>query len=82
MENAGWYKERKLFKRKNKSTDFRLRIDYDDFCQGNDENRMKLIIRNIIDSVRVLDSRATKDFDGEVLECDILNLFKYQYSDL
>ncbi|WP_210147139.1 Imm44 family immunity protein [Shewanella sp. WXL01] len=36
MEAAGWHKERKLFKRKSHSTDFRLRIDYDEFCNGSD----------------------------------------------
>ena len=33
MEKAGWHKERKLFKRKSHSADFRLRIDYDAFCK-------------------------------------------------
>lgn len=82
MEDAGWFKERKLFKRKSRSTDFRLRIDYDDFCLGSDEKRIKLILRNIIDSIRILDCRATKDFDGKKLEADILNLYEYQYDNL
>lgn len=75
METAGWHKERKLFKRKSHSTDFRLRIDYDEFCNGSDEQRIKLLIGNIIESVRLLSQRANKSFDGQRLESDILNCF-------
>ncbi|GAP75943.1 hypothetical protein W04_2484 [Pseudoalteromonas sp. SW0106-04] len=75
MEAAGWHKERKLFKRKSHSTDFRLRIDYDEFCNCNDEQRIKLLIGNIVESVRILSQRANKSFDGQRLESDILNCF-------
>ncbi|MDC9527838.1 Imm44 family immunity protein [Pseudoalteromonas sp. Angola-30] len=75
MKAAGWHKERKLFKRKTHSTDFRLRIDYDEFCNGSDEQRIKLIIGNIIESVRILSHRANKSFDGQRLESDIQKCF-------
>ena len=75
MEAAGWHKERKLFKRKSHSTDFRLRIDYDEFCNGSDEQRIKLLIANIIESVRILSLRANNSFDGQRLEFDIQNCF-------
>ena len=75
MEAAGWHKERKLFKRKSHSTDFRLRIDYDEFCGGTDEQRIKLLIDKIIESVRILSLRASKSFDGQRLESDIRNCF-------
>ncbi len=76
MDDDGWFRERKLFKRKRSSADFRLRIDYDQFCNGDDKARIDLIVKNIINSVKILSSRATKDFDGERLEADILNAFK------
>lgn len=76
MDDEGWFRERKLFKRKSSSADFRLRIDYDQFCNGDDKARIDLIVKNIINSVQILRSRATKDFDGERLEADILNAFK------
>ncbi|BHH82364.1 Imm44 family immunity protein [Desulforhopalus sp. 52FAK] len=82
MESKGWFKERKLFKRKTKSSDFRLRIDYDKFCNGNDDLRINLVIKNIIDSVRILDQRTTKNFDGKKLENDILELFSLSINDL
>ncbi|QYJ88953.1 Imm44 family immunity protein [Shewanella halotolerans] len=75
MEAAGWHKERKIFKRKSHSTDFRLRIDYGEFCNGSDEQRIKLLIDNIIESVRILSQRANKSFDGQRLESDIRNCF-------
>ncbi|WP_271271016.1 Imm44 family immunity protein [Aliamphritea hakodatensis] len=75
MENAGWFKERKLFQRKQKSTDFRLRIDYDAFCNGDDKLRVRLIFDNIIQSVRILKSRTSKHFQGAQLEKDITECF-------
>lgn len=81
-EQAGWYKERKLFQRKSKSADFRLRIDYDAFSGGSDEQRANLLLRNIVDAIRILGSRATRDFDGARLERDILGLFGCSYEEL
>ena len=75
MEEAGWYKERRLFKRKSNSTDFRLRINYDEFSAGTDDSRVQLIIDNIIQSVRVLSTRAKNDFAGKQLELDIKACF-------
>jgi hypothetical protein len=75
MEEAGWHKERKLFKRKTNSTDFRMRIDYDAFCNGDDKLRVKLIVENIIESVHILKKRATIDFEAERLEADIVSCF-------
>lgn len=80
MEKAGWHKERKLFKRKSNSADFRLRIDYDAFCNGDDQLRVNLLIENIIESVRILKDRATKNFEGERLEADILRCFNKRLS--
>lgn len=75
MEEAGWFRERKLFKRKSHSTDFRLRISYDQFCNGTDDFRVQLLIDNIVESVRILSSRAKRDFAGKQLELDIVACF-------
>ena len=75
MEEAGWFKERKLFRRKSHSTDFRLRINYDQFCNGSDDSRVQLLIDNIVESVRILSDRAKKDFAGKQLELDIVACF-------
>ena len=81
MIEQGWHKERKLFKRKDKSTDFRLMIDYNTFKKANLKEREKLLIENIINSVRLLESRTSKNFDGKRLESDILKLFNYKEED-
>jgi len=70
--NAGFFKERRLFKRKEKSADYRLRINYEKFMSGNDVTRRLLIIKNIIVSIRDLGRKAKKDFDAQSLENDIL----------
>jgi len=76
LENAGFFKERMLFSHKKKEADYRLRIDYNRFI--NSDNRMKklLIIKNIIDSIRLLGKKAKKDFNAKKLEDDILMLFE------
>jgi hypothetical protein len=71
--DAGFFKERRLLKRKEKSADYRLKIDYEKFMNGDDETRRLLIIQNIIDSIRDLGRKLKKDFDAQSLENDILN---------
>ncbi|MDE7550268.1 dihydrolipoamide succinyltransferase [Bacillus anthracis] len=74
-EDAGFFKERKLFKRKSKEADFRLRIDYETFLSADYATRKILIIRNIIRSIRILGERAKSDFNAIKLEQDILQVF-------
>ncbi|MGQ8366184.1 Imm44 family immunity protein [Glaciecola sp. 1036] len=75
MIEQGWHKERKLFKRSSKSSDFRLKIDYHAFLNGSDSDRVNLIVKNILTAVEILGIRAKKDFDHERLKQDILNCF-------
>ncbi|KAA0786723.1 dihydrolipoamide succinyltransferase [Bacillus wiedmannii] len=74
-EDAGFFKERKLFKRKSKEADFRLRIDYETFLSADYATRKILIIRNVIRSIRILGERAKSDFNAIKLEQDILQVF-------
>ncbi|ANN35471.1 dihydrolipoamide succinyltransferase (plasmid) [Bacillus thuringiensis serovar coreanensis] len=74
-EDAGFFKERKLFKRKSKEADFRLRIDYETFLSADYSTRKMLIIRNVIQSIRVLGGKAKSDFNAIKLEQDILQVF-------
>ncbi|HHL0973840.1 immunity 44 family protein [Bacillus thuringiensis] len=74
-EAAGFFKERKLFKKKSKVADFRLRIDYETFLLADDSGRKILIIKNIIQSIRILGKRAKSDFNAIKLEQDILQVF-------
>lgn len=74
-EAAGFFKERKLFKKKSKVADFRLRIDYETFLSADYATRKILIIENIIQSIRLLGEKATSDFNAIKLEQDILQVF-------
>jgi hypothetical protein len=75
-EEAGFFKERMLFKRKQKSADYRLRIDFGKFINGDYNTRRLLLAKNIIDSIRSLGTKAKKDFDAISLEKDILDLLE------
>jgi hypothetical protein len=81
MEEEGWFKERKLFKRKSKEADVRLRIDYDRFVNGNNNVKKMLLIGNIIKSIEALSSKA-RDFKAQELVNDILKLFGLNREDL
>ena len=71
----GFFKERRLFKRKAKEADFRLWIDFDKFYNADYEKKKLLILDNIIRSIKILGEKAKKDFDEEKLINDIYNLF-------
>lgn len=72
LENAGFFKERQLFSKKKKDADFRLRINYEKFINADEATKRLLVIKNVIDSVRLLSEKAKKDFDAKRLEADIL----------
>jgi hypothetical protein len=75
-------KERKLIKHKERIADFRLRIDYLNFASSDETTREKLLLKNVIDAVRIIQKRLKKNFNGEELEKDILSLWDLKYSDL
>jgi hypothetical protein len=81
MEKEGWFKERVLFKRKQRDADLRLRINYDKFVKGNDDKKKLLLIDNIIKCIEALSKKA-KDFNAEKLIADILSLFNLRKEDL
>ena len=81
MEKDGWFRERVLFQRKQKSADLRLRINYDKFVKGNDETKKLLLIDNIVKSIEAFSKRA-KNFKAEKLINDILQLFNIKKEDL
>lgn len=75
FESAGFHKERKLYKKKTKDADYRLRIDYESFLNANYEKKKLLIIKNVVDCIRLLGKKVKKDFAAERLENDVLCLF-------
>ena len=76
------HKERKLIKHKEKCADYRLMIDYNAFNNESDEGRKKLLLKNIIDAIIMISIKLKKDFDGETLIRDILNIWGYEEKEI
>jgi hypothetical protein len=71
----GFFKERKLIKRKAREADIRLRTDYNKFFSADYEKKRLLFLENIIRSVRVIGDKSKLDFNAEKLINDIYKLF-------
>lgn len=71
------YKERKRYSPKTRIAEFRLRIDHQKFKDADEDGKSKLILQNIIDSIRILKTKVKKGFEGDKLEEDIRKLFNY-----
>lgn len=57
-EESGFFKERKLFKKKEKDAGYRLRINFEKFVSGDYNIKRLLLAKNIIDSIRSLGTKA------------------------
>lgn len=84
------YPERRLIKRKSREADIRLFIDYNKFTRGKfsleDESyayiRKLMIVKNIVDSIMVVECRKKGDFQGKKLINDILNALNITQQEL
>ncbi|MBN1795293.1 MAG: hypothetical protein JW804_01340, partial [Sedimentisphaerales bacterium] len=66
-----YYPEIKRYSRKNKQVEFRLKIDYKKFRDGNDKSRLKLLAESVLRSVKLMREMKIKDFDIDRLEADV-----------
>ncbi|MHC1686049.1 MAG: Imm44 family immunity protein [Clostridiaceae bacterium] len=73
LEEAGFFKERKLVRKKSRMADIRLRIDFNTFKNSDNAAQKMLIIKNIIESVRIIGAKMKGEFDAIKFETDILN---------
>lgn len=93
-KDHAFYPERRLIKRKSKEADIRLYVNYDKFTQGifsfDDEEKVQrydhirklLLIKNIIDSIMVVENRKKYDFHGIELIKDIMQALNVIHDDL
>ena len=72
---AGFFKERKLIKRKSHEADIRLRTDFDKFVLADNDKKRLLLLDNIIRSIKVIGEKSKTDFNSEKLINDIYKLF-------
>ena len=70
----GKYKEVKLISLSYRYADISLHIDYLDYLCANCNERKRIIIRNILDSLLFVKKRLKNEFDYERIENDILTL--------
>jgi hypothetical protein len=81
LEEAGFFKERVKYSKKNKDSDIRLRINHSAFKNANKEIKKMLLVKNIVQSIRALQLKTT-GFDAASLEKDVLELFKINKVDI
>lgn len=81
LQTGSELKERVIYKAKVRDSDVRLRIDYEKYLISNKDEREKLVLKNIVDSIEALDKKIKKHKDvtfyGEKLIEDICRLFKF-----
>lgn len=70
----GWGKPRKYISYKNRFADIRLPIPYFEFVSANYEDQYLMVVKNIVESIRVIGDKCSKskcarfDSDGLVLK--------------
>ena len=70
------YKERRYYSRKNKEADIRLRINYTDFVNSNNETRKGIYISHILEAITIAGNKAGDGFDLNRLLFDVQRLLK------
>ena len=84
------FRERRLIKRKTFEADIRLFVDFEKFVKGKWDvkkepyrtERKLLLVKNIVNSIMVVESRKKGDFQGEKLIHDILQALDVRREDL
>ena len=66
------WKERRLVRSKSKDADIRLIMDYNKFVNTNDEGRILLYVKMLVDSIKIIDAKKKGDFNGVKLIEDLL----------
>lgn len=67
----GVFPERRLFKRKTKSADIRLRLDFESFLNSTPEQRNELYCSHIIASIETLRKKVGREFRFDDLIQDV-----------
>lgn len=67
----GAYKERKYYNKRKKEADIRLRINYKKFIIAKEDERRKIYIDHILESIRVAGEKAGPDFHLDELLSDV-----------
>ncbi|MBR1529197.1 MAG: hypothetical protein IJ642_07835 [Oscillospiraceae bacterium] len=83
---AGFGKPRKYISYQKGSADIRLPVPYIEFRNADEKTRYLMIVKNIVESVKVIQERCLKskraEFDGNLLISDILEKLEIDSSAL
>ena len=83
---AGFGKPRKYISYQKGSADIRLPVPYVEFRNADEKTRYLMIVKNIVESVKVIQERCMKskraEFDGNCLISDILEKLEIESSAL
>ena len=74
--------ERRYIVFKRHEADIRLKIDYEAYQKADKAKKRLLMIKNIVDSIMVIEKRKRGDFQGEKLINDILEALEVTKTDL
>lgn len=74
----GDFQERRLFKRKERYADIRLRLCYEDLKKSNDENKYNMYVEHILLSLETLRKKVSKDFKLDELITDVYMILNEQ----
>ena len=66
------WKERRLVRPKSKDADIRLIMDYDKFVKADENGRLLLYVKMLVDAIKIVDAKKKGDFNGEKLIEDLL----------
>ena len=69
-------KEKKYVSTIYRFSDIQLTIDFDEYTKGNIYVKKKLILNNIISSIKIVKKKLKNNFDYNLFEKDIINLLQ------
>lgn len=75
----GGYPERRIFSKKNKEADIRLRINFNEFVKATPNRRREIYVNHIIDAIDCLRFKVSKDFSFDKLMNDVIHVLKQNY---
>lgn len=70
--------ERIMYKKKNRSTDMRLNVDYESFKAGSEAERKDLLIRSMLRSVELIGEKKIPNFDFALFKSDVTSIANEQ----
>ena len=77
LEETSW-REIQYVSTKFRMANISLSLDYDSFCNYDLENKKKIILENVFNSLKIIKKRLGEDFNYQQLEADILSLLTEQ----